>query len=550
MEPSKKLILAEYQSKQKELGKRQREYKKILAAKLKSREDIILEESFQTTNNQLRLEKDDLRARIWVANGTTHIKDSNRYLAEIREHVFCQQFLLDEISKFKIDIHNLEQEIIRGNKQLFELNKKTVPDAQYQKHVQSVRAKLSYLQDQLEVSVRRECEFAALNAKLKEEIINMLHNRTIFNDSYTKLVQKLNSDKKYIIDLIDYALNKFDNCITLYDRIDTLVKRNTKENSTLRADMHSTMRKIAEDAHRSEFIGIKSKFRPLADLQPKEYRRREEFHKQHTKKILLYTKIMDRIQNYTQTHSVEAIIQKFNKQESLYYSYFHYANEMAYHMTILNNSVNRLYSSITKIKWDNNQKLTSQREVIRELERQIKDQRKKNDDLTQVREEFDARIMSLLRGIEWIFKYCNCNPEKLLELLGEHKHVNMINVHRFFKMIEKRVYDITAYVYVTERQNDPFEINEYTVSTIAKACDYPTEIDNIVLAQQCPECAESEAVNVEEVGEHGVTVHSIEETKKKISDVIYQPEIQYRLHSISQCRLPRSRLLASKRDPK
>ena len=38
-----------------------------------------------------------------------------------------------------------------------------------------------------------------------------------------------------------------------------------------------------------------------------------------------------------------------------------------------------------------------------------------------------------------------------------------------------------------------------------------------------------------------------QQVKKKLREKVPQPEMQYRLHSLSQCRLPRSRMLANKR---
>lgn len=545
---SKKNFLQVYLAKHKELGKRQREYKKILSTKLKSRKETIIEASYQNAIEQLKLEKDDLRAQIWVANGLTHVRENKRCLRNIKCHVECQEGLADDIRKLKVAIANLEREVSRVNKLIYDLNRKTVPETQHQAHVAKTRKKLMILENQLEVGIRRECGFTADNAELREELVAVLNHRSFFNESYTKLVQQLNRDKKYLIDLIEYALGTFENCIDIYEKIDNLVKRETRERDMRKVEMQGIMRTIAADSDTTEFMDTKGKTRILADLQPKEYARREKFRRDHTKKINLYNKILEKIQNYTQTQNVDKVIEKFQQQESLYYSYFQYANELSYYMTLLTNSVNRLYNDIDSLKKSNKNSLQEQNETIERLEQTLAEKQAKNSELQKVREANDQRLNNLLQGIETLFNMSHCDASPLMLLLGDHGHVDLVNVRRFLKILERRIFDITASVYVLERHDDSKAVGDYVVKQIEKICEWPTDLDDIVLTQQCPECAEGEAFNMDDAGDGGVVVHTIEEAKQKLFEKVNQPEMQYRLHSISQCRLPRSRILAAKRN--
>lgn len=544
---TKKNFLEAFLAKQKELGKRQREYKKILSTKLKTRKETIIEASYQNAIEQLRMEKNDLRAQIWVANGITHKRDNNLALNNIKCHVQCQEGLSEDVRKLKVAITNLEREISRVNRQVYELNRKTVPETQHQAYVAKARKVVMILENLLEVGVRRECGFAAANAQLREELIRILNHRTFFNESYTKLVQKLNSDKKYLIELIEYALGTFDNCIDIYEKIENIIKRENKERDIRKVEMQGIMRKLAADADATEFMDTKGKTRILADLQPKEYARRDKFRRDHTKKINLYNKILEKIQDYTQTQNVERVIEKFQQQESLYYSYFNYANELSYHMTLLTNSVNRLYTDINSLKKSNQSSFQDQNDTIRRLELTLAEKQTKNAELRKVRDTNNQRLENLLQGIETLFQMCQCDASPLMVLLGNHAHVDLINVRRFLKILERRVFDITASVYILERKDDSKAFGDYIVKQIEKICESPTDINEIVLTQQCPECAEGEAFNMDDAGDGGVVVHTVEEAKKKLHEKINQPEMQYRLHSISQCRLPRSRILAAKK---
>ncbi|XP_022220720.1 uncharacterized protein LOC111072940 [Drosophila obscura] len=538
-------FLEGYLLKHKELGKRQREYKKILSGKLKSRKETIIEASYENAIDQLEDEKNDLRAQIWVASGTTHQQNNQRYLELIRCHVECQENLAQDLGTLKTSITNMEREISRVNKQIYNLNRLTVPDQQHQAHVGRVRKKMTILENSLEVGVRQECGFTAANAELREQLIRILNHRTFFNDSYTKMVQKLNSDKKYLIDLIEYALNTFDGCIDVYEKIDNIAKREAKEREVRRVEMQGIMRRVAADGDNTAFLECKAKPRELADLQPKEYRRRDEFRRLHNKKINLYNSVLQKILDYTDSNNVEEVIEKFQQQESLYYSFFNYANEMSYHITLLNNSVNRLFEDIIALKRDNSNTLQEQLDQIGSLEVQVGRKQNSNMQLQKARESNDARLENLLQGLETVCEMCAIDATPLSLLLGDHTHVNLVNFSRFCKLLEVRVQELTASVYVMERQDEGRF--DYVVKQIEKICELPTDLNDIVLTQQCPECAEGEAFNMDDGGD-GVLIHTVTEAKKKLYEKVTQPEMQYRLHSISQCRLPRSRLLAAKRN--
>ncbi|XP_069961628.1 outer dynein arm-docking complex subunit 1-like [Bactrocera oleae] len=543
---NKKTFLEHYWQKQKELTRRQRQYKTILSTKLSTRKETIMTQSYQNTIDQLNLEKDTLRAQIWVASGETHRRQSNRALSNIQCHVACQEHLADDIRYYKESTMNLQREISRVNKQVYELNRRTVPDTQHQAYVARMRKKLDILENQLEVGVRTECAFAAINSELREDLIMLLQHRTTFNEAYTKLVQKLNSDRKYIVDLIEYALATFESCIHAYEKINILTKKDAQDREMKMVEMQATMRNRAAEDAKFYFLDCKAHERIIDDLQPKEYRRREKFRQKHRKRIDLYNTILQKILDYTNSTDVDAVINKFQEQESLYYSYFNYANEMSYHMTLLNNSVNRLFNEIFELKHTNHNTLQNQLETIEKLDNNLKEKQKHNDELREVRDKNDERLEKLLQGIQIIKDQSRADCKSFKALLGDFTRVNLFNMRHFLKILEKRVHSITVAQYVCERRVKKHS-SEYIVKDVVKLCDCPTPLDEVVLTQQCPECGEADATNVDDT-EGGEGIQSLNTVLKKLYERINQPEIQYRLHSISQCRLPHSRILAAKRN--
>ncbi|EDV42495.1 uncharacterized protein Dana_GF18016 [Drosophila ananassae] len=540
-------FLESYMVRTKELAKRQREYRNLLFGKLKTRKEQIVEASYKHSINQLDEEKNELRAQIWVASGKPYKEQNQRFLNLIRCHVECQENLADDISALKTSITNMELQIGRMNKQLYSLNLQTVPDERHIAEVQHKRKRMNILENNLEVGFRMEGAFTAHNASLREQLIFILNTRSFFNDSYTKMVKRLDNERKYLIDLIEYAVSTYDNCIEVFEKNELLAKRDRREGDLRKVEMQGLVRRIAANTENAAFFECKAKPRVLADLQPKEYRRREKFRSEHRKKVNLYDSVLKKIKAFTASRNVAEVIEKFNEQESLYYSYFNYNNEMSYHVTLLNNSVNHLFRDIISLRNENVNTLQWQIEEIARLEGLVAAKQESNTTLVELRDNNEALLESLLQGVETICKICNLDKSPFKPLLGDHNHVKLVNLQRFLKALETRVYDVLACVYAQERHDKDVKQFDYVVSNAEKTCEAMTHLDDIVLTQQCPECAETDAQNIEEGGDLSYP-HSVKDSKKKLYEKITQPEIQYRLHSISQCRLPRSRLLAARRN--
>ncbi|KAH8278695.1 hypothetical protein KR018_007075 [Drosophila ironensis] len=534
-----------YLSKHKDLSKRQKEYKKILSSKLMTRKELIAESSFRQTIGQLQEEKNDLRAQIWVAQGVTFYRSNKRQFKQIACHVECQENLAVDINALKVSIANMDQETRRVSKIIYQLKQLTTPDERYPDYVMAAKKRLSILEDVLETKLRQECAFTAENSKLRQQLVSILSYRTGFNDSYRKIVQTLNSDKKYMCDLIEYSINTFDSCIDAYEKIDAVRKRDRRENEFRRLEAQELMRKLATTTVNAEFIGCKGRGRNLADLPPKEYARRDKFRKMHTKKINLYQSVLKKILEFSKSESINEVTEKFAHRESVYYSFFNYATEMSYHITLLNNAVNRLMRKIQDLHKTNSESLQDQLEKLEALEAKVQEKQLSNEELQKLRESNESRMEHLLQGVEAICESCALDTAPLSGFIGNHNHVSLVNVHRFSKALEARVLGIVASVYRTERSG-PYSM-DMVVRNVDKVCESITPLDWIVITQQCPECAETDAQNVDESGDLSYP-HTIMQAKVKLYDKITQPEIQYRLHSISQCRLPHSRMLNAMRN--
>ncbi|KAH8278696.1 hypothetical protein KR018_007076 [Drosophila ironensis] len=527
-----------------ELTKSQRQYRHVFCTKLKSRKQLNVEAGIASMHNQLADEIDELKGMIYAANGKTNRIQSYRSLKLIKCHVECQEHLEEDINKLKKNILNMEHEIGRMNKVNYLLLQKTPSDQSHYSYVQKQRKRLSILEDKLEASTKQEGAFATENAAFREQLVSILGIRSIFNDSYTKFIRKMNSDRKYMIDMIAYARGMFDNCIDMYEKTEMTIEREKREYESRRIDMQDLQQRFVANRLNAAFLDCKGKMRELAELQPKEFLRREKFRTENRRKVTLYDSVLRKIKEFTDSSSVAEVIAKFNEQEGIYYSYFNYNNEMTYHVTLLNNSVNQLYTTISNLMRDNQDTLQSQVDLIDELQSKHMNQQRSNQDLAAIRENNDMRMEQLLQSLENVCDTCRIDKSPLSRLLMRDSHINLVNVSKYLELLQIRLYNVLASVYIADKESTDYR--DPTVRDVSKRFESLTPLDEIVLTQQCPECAETDAQNIEEGGDLSHP-HTKKESKKQVYEKVVQPEIQYRLHSLSQCALPHSRLLMANR---
>ncbi|XP_055922952.1 uncharacterized protein LOC129953653 [Eupeodes corollae] len=531
-----------YLTRQRELIKQQRKYKKIITTKYISRKDSIGQASYLKNIEHLKAEKADIRAQLWVANGPTHLRQNKNRLKNIKCHVSCQEKLNSDNNKLKSQIQVLEMQLKQVNKSIYDLNRKTIPDNQHQAYVQKVRRTKDILENQLEVNVKRECNFTASNQLLREDVVRMINFRAFFNSLYTKMIQQLRNDNKYLTDLIEHAQLTFENGTIVYEKIIAINKKEMHDREIRKVEMQSVTRKTAQDNENFDFFAKKDKKRELCDLEPREYKRRNIFKKAHGKKIRLYKNVLNKILQHSNTQAIEKVIENFQEQESLYYSYFNFANEKNYHITRLDTSLNDLYQHIENLRTRNKNTLDNQLETIIDLENKLKNQLKTNNDLEEKRKICDKTLSGFFKEILGVIMLCRADVTPLQNLLGDHSKISAINVKEFLQILEKRLNQIVARVFILQRRDPKIKPGHYIVRNLQKMLEQPTDPNHIVLTQQCPECAEGEAVNTD--GKDCV-IETTKEIQKKLHEKVVQPEMQYRLHSLSECRLQRSRMLAS-----
>ncbi|XP_055371789.1 uncharacterized protein LOC129605838 [Condylostylus longicornis] len=488
-------IIKEYLNNNRDLMKFQRDYKNILNTKLLNRKETVFQRSLQ---NNLEYTDNDL---------------------------------------LKNEISVLKKQLLTVDKEIDELKTKTLS---VQVDESKIQKNLNIVQNQLEVLKIRESKYFAENERYRNQIIDMLYNRALFNKYWKKILSRLNHDKKYLIDLIENAMQSFDGAIDIYTKFNSVHKKEAREMELRKQEMQGILQKITQNQNKHAFFMCKAKSRNLDDLEPREYKRRHIVRKIHQNKKHIYEKVLERVLSFSGVESIDQVIENFKKQQSLYNSYINYANGLTYNMSNLNSYIEELRKNIINFNDCNVKRLSEQQQIIKVLKLRLQNEKQKTSEKYEKRKNMETKLENLFSNFYTIFNLMKCDPSPMALILGDHSNITIYNVKTFLKILETRINNVLAYLYLTKKGKNVI------VKGITREYTEPTPLDDIIPVNQCPECAENEDFNIT----YGAKiVKPIDEAKaiQKLIEKVPQPEMQLRLHNLSQCKLPRSKMLANKK---
>ncbi|XP_018796452.1 PREDICTED: uncharacterized protein LOC108973556 [Bactrocera latifrons] len=522
-----------------ELQARQRQYRRVLEARLPNvRNNHLQIEAYKHGCKRMKAEKDLLKTKIWTASGKCHEVKNGQALTSIKCFIDCNVSLNEEVQKIKLYIHNLDRKLGVMNKDISHMN--MLQFQKSRKDLETAKRSLRLLEDQYENQIQMECKLTALSEKLRLNICELINDRRQYYSFYTKYIQRLTSENKYLTDLIDFGLDQIEIGIDMYEKLDNQSKNFVHDLEKRKVEMETLQRIKTANEKVMEFQEKKFVKRSLTAIPYKEIKRREICRQKYIKKLNLYNKILRKILNYTKASDIKHVIDKFQEQESLYYSFSNHSNEISYRITLLNNSVARLFGELQDLKIGNRNVLKSQSETIEKLKNVLKTKRLNNASLKKKATSQDERIKKLFEGLQLIRDQTLVDISLLADDFEDHKEINIKSMREQMKFIEKRIQSLVCAIYAIERQkNRDVLTTVYLVKDLYKVIEAPTELDQIVPATQCAECAEGDARNVDEAW--NIRLMPLEQLKVWVSEKVGQPELQYRLHSANQCRLSRSR---------
>lgn len=494
--------------------------------------------------DQMKRERCDVRTQLAVATGRVACVETENQMATLELHVYGQEYIQRQIDTVNQQVHHINMKLKRLDAARFKVSKTAMTDLQYNINLQKARGQREIMENRLDVSKKQECHQIAVNTRLRGHIDHMLYDRALFNKLWQRMITQLSYDKKFLIDMVDRAVLAFNQGAALCNQLDQLREKNDRDRKMHIVEMLDMIRKLDADDKQSAFLAAKGQLRALNDLEPREYRRRQQFRDEQASRAAFYKRIIDKVVEFQEVRDIGAAIEKFNKSDNEYFAHFNYMNNLNFQIEFLSECLGRIYTNIDALREYNLNKELYQRRSVAELEERLRAQQTATAAVRLADDQSAGRLRLYMAAIDQLFATLRCDRRTLDVLLGDQAATTVFNVDGYLALLEARLNEVLNYVYHVERTADGRRAGPLTVRGVERDKREPTAITDVVLVQQCAECAEGE---VNRYDEEIVYPMEKQNVLAKVRVKTEAPEIQYRLHNLSKCRLPRSRALVNKR---
>ncbi|XP_049300700.1 golgin subfamily A member 1 [Anopheles funestus] len=437
-----------------------------------------------------------------------------------------------QIEAAKTDMNELMSQIKRANNELECAIKALPSDFVYEEALERSRTELAAIESRLHNARRLEGKLHTENRKQRSEIENMLGERKLYNQQWQQYVGELNRNRKFLLDMIERATLAFNQGEDLCYRIDSLKAQETRDKRARVQEMIEVERQIVGTRYINEFLHTKGFQRAVADLDPRLVRKRNLFKTVHRDKINRFGTIIDDTKEYLKLAAVQDILLEIEKQQDKYTALFRYMN-------ITNAKIEEANGIARDLEKD------SERLHEGEKRKRFADERNLKQDMQQLlaaqehsmklKEEVNLQKEALeikLAIVEQALSVVGFDRTKIKQLMAattssDRDRLTEQNLMSALSAIERKVLKLVR------------------MSSDSTVVEEDAPISTLYGSQQCAECAEGQDVNQHD--ERIVLPTDYQKLMKNVQTRVTAPEMQYRLHTLSQCKLPRSRMLVNKR---
>lgn len=513
---------------------------------------------------KLERDRDEIDLNLNVALGVTHVSEYETQLQNIRDQVEYQYDLDMTIKGITLDIKHLEGQLRRLSEEERNLWKISYNERERSENHRKNCLTLEVLERNRNLSKMKEGEITAENYRLKSIITTMIHDRNRFNKFWNQMVSQLYENRRFLVDMIERAILAFNQSEDLVHRIRNSKDKAEQDKVMHVRDMTQMKRKLDKDRNYHEFLSAKGFNREMCSLNEREVRRRVMVEQELTGNLKISHKVIDKvrenfdagessplkrpgveslsIKTVSQVESLgdlKDILAEYIKNEKLYFSNFKYVQNVTYSCEFLSQLMLDFEKNLSKKRNSSSKAMTQTSLNFKDTYTALTKAKTKTSEKYKTWEMNESYLKALLISIQEICNVVGCDTRFMKTLLGDHTKVTLFNIKLFLYSLEKQVNSILAYIYYNDTQSGAMKVN----LTNKKAS--LIDVTKIVTKHQCSECAER--TNVKVYDETIVRPMSPKTVKRFLSENVVESDMQYRLHTLSECRLPRSRVLVNKR---
>uniref|UniRef100_A0A182LVM1 ODAD1 central coiled coil region domain-containing protein n=1 Tax=Anopheles culicifacies TaxID=139723 RepID=A0A182LVM1_9DIPT len=437
-----------------------------------------------------------------------------------------------QIGAAKTDMNELMSQIKRANSEL-ECAIKAVPsDFVYGEALEKSRLELTAIESRLHHARKLEGKLHAENRKQRNEIENMLCERKLYNQQWQQYVVELNRNRKFLLDMIERATLAFNQGEDLCYRIDSLKAQESRDKRVRVQEMIEVERQIIGTRYVNTFLRTKGFQRSVAELDPRLVRKRNLFKMAHRDRIDRFGTIINDTKQYLRLAAIEGVLFEIEKQQDKYTALFRYMNITNAKIEEANGIARDLEKDSERLhEGEKRKRFTDERNFKQDMQQLLTAQEqsmKLKEEVCKQQNALEMKLAIVEQSLSMVgFDLAKIHQLMVATTSADRDRLTEESLMKALSSIERKVLEL-----VQLSSDRPLVEDDMPISTLYGS-------------QQCAECAEGQDVN-----QHDERIVLRTEHQKLLENVrnrVTAPEMQYRLHTLSQCKLPRSRMLVNKR---
>ncbi|XP_046973217.1 golgin subfamily A member 1-like [Vanessa cardui] len=511
---------------------------------------------FRRQNNLLRTLKKEflnLYKDLKIARSGAHKKNDRKMKIDLERALFLRTQTKQECIEGLTLMDQIDGLLQRKNKQMIKLKGVVSSNnGQIEERRNLSENRLSSAENKLEAAMRRFNVVQCENKKIRDEIEHMLNDRALFNQSWTKMLNSLNKGKKFLTDLFESSTLAYDQRDEWCTKLKSVQDKGKIDQMVQIQEMRDLQKAFDHEMKLYNFLARKGVIRINKKEEEREEANKKKQEDDIRKEIDYHTKILDDIRDYTKEYNPEQIMETFQRVDDENFSIYKLLNDFCAENEVLRRNLKEIQRNIVDRKDWNEMMEEKRQKKLEDLKEKLEEQKiitedKRNQLMSKV-----ELINDTMEKVNEIFKALECSMEPYKNLLGE-KTPSLHHLGLTFRLITDKIKEMVQIAYYYERfvqkkgDKTSSRLKKYTVHP--EPLDYwtATPISFLVPADPCPSCVEarwlSRVTDTLEVPFDKLQVISA------LTDLSEDPAFERsdRIHALSECRVPRSRLILARR---
>lgn len=486
----------------------------------------------------------NLNKTLNVVQSKVNRQRTDKFIQHLEEIVIDIKRHNKLIYSAKMTLHQLKGQIIRADCDYVRLERQSISDHEYAAKLAKARKTVIILETQLDAGRKKENKLKEHNSQLLIVIRDAIIGRTIFDRMWTRMVDRLNFDRKMVISMVDRVLLAYSFGKQICYQIDFVRKKEKNEKAALIGKMSDVMKAMEQDAIDVSFFQQKARVIPYKNLDCKETARRAQFKQTHATKTAQFKNARSDINQYVNEHRTKAVIEKYIRNKRQYFAYCLYLNDIEHRITCNSKSLADMQQTIDVGRHDA-ETLSQKMNRISKMKSRLLDEQYEVQQREQQLAVVDENLLDSFARINSIFRRLECDVSSIgLVIDFENDRANETNYVTYLSAMDARIKQIISFVYHCERgESDEWSKRDsMTVKDVEVVNCNTVNSPHKLIVPQCAECAEAEDLARPDIDKP----LDRNEIREFIRTSLPTTDLHNRVHHIEKCPRPSSRALLAK----